>query len=97
MPLITLLTRGFFILPDRDWSLPVWLDEALRYAPLGALVAVSVPDVLLVNGDWPTSWHKARWCGAAAATAWFFWRRSLIGTIIAGTSVMLALRLGLGW
>ena len=35
--------------------------------------------------------------GAAAATAWYLWRRDMLGTIVAGTATMLALRLGLGW
>ena len=29
--------------------------------------------------------------------AFFAWRRSLFGTIVCGTGVMLALRFGLGW
>jgi hypothetical protein len=29
--------------------------------------------------------------------AWFLWRRDLLGTILSGTVVMLAFRLGLGW
>jgi hypothetical protein len=29
--------------------------------------------------------------------AFYAWRRSLFGTIVCGTGVMLSLRLGLGW
>lgn len=97
MPLITLLTRGFFILPEREMPLPNWLANALRYAPLAALVAVSVPEVVLVGGHWPTDWRHAPGFAAAAATVWYFWQRSLLGTIVCGTMVLLSLRLGLGW
>jgi hypothetical protein len=31
------------------------------------------------------------------ATAYFFWRRDILGTIVSGTAVLLALKLGLGW
>lgn len=31
------------------------------------------------------------------ATAWFYWRRDILGTILAGTAVLLLFRLGLGW
>ena len=34
MVLVTLLTRGFFILPSRELPLPTWLREGLRYAPI---------------------------------------------------------------
>jgi branched-subunit amino acid transport protein len=35
--------------------------------------------------------------GALAGLAFYAWRRSLFGTIVCGTGVMLALRFGLGW
>ena len=95
--LITIATRGFFILPDRDLPMPGWLREGLRYAPIGALVAVLAPDLVMQQGRLISTWMDARLFGAAAATAWFVWRRGMLGTIIAGTGVMLALRLGLGW
>ena len=31
------------------------------------------------------------------ATAWFYWRRDILGTILAGTAVLLLFGLGLGW
>ncbi len=97
MAAITLLTRGFFLLPDRDIPLPAWLREALRYAPLGALMALVVPEVVLRDGALLTTWQDARLIAAVTATAYFFWRRDILGTIVIGTAVMLGLRLGLGW
>ena len=32
-----------------------------------------------------------------AGAAWFWWRRDILGTILAGMAVLLPLRLGLGW
>ena len=97
MVLVTVLTRGFFILPSRELPLPNWLREGLRYAPIGALVAVVAPDLLMSQGRLITTWQDARLFGAATATAWYIWRRGMLGTIVVGTGAMLILRLGLGW
>jgi branched-subunit amino acid transport protein len=50
LALITLLTRGFFILPGRELPIPRWLQQGLRYAPLAALAAVIVPEVVMAQG-----------------------------------------------
>lgn len=94
---ITLLTRSFFMLPDREWPLPAWLKQGLRYAPLAALVAVVVPEVVMTQGELIGTWKDARLFAAATATAYFFWRRGILGTIVSGTAVLLVLRLGFGW
>jgi branched-subunit amino acid transport protein len=39
----------------------------------------------------------ARLFAVAAASAYFFWRRGILGTILVGMAVLLPLRLGLGW
>ena len=94
---ITLLTRGFFVLPSRELPIPAWLREGLRYAPIGALVAIVTPEIVMSQGQLIHGWQDARLFGAAAATAWFCWRRDMLGTILSGTAVMLVFRLGLGW
>jgi len=77
--------------------MPEWLREALRYAPIGALVALVAPEIVMSQGHLITTWQDARLFGALAATGWFVWRHELLGTIVAGTAVMLILRVGLGW
>lgn len=94
---VTLLTRGFFILPSRELPMPGWLREGLRFAPIGALAAVIAPELVMSQGQLITTWADARLFGAAAAVAWFVWRRAMLSTIVVGTGVMLILRLGLGW
>ena len=94
---ITLLTRGFFVLPNRELPIPEWLREGLRYAPIGALVAIVVPEIVMSQGHLIGTWKDPRLFGAAAATAWFCWRRDMLGTILTGTAVMLVLKLGCGW
>jgi branched-subunit amino acid transport protein len=97
MAAITLITRGFFFLQRAQLPVPTWLLEGLRYAPLAAMVAVVAPEIVMTQGQLINTWKDPRLFGAAAATAWYFWRRDMLGTIVAGTAVLLALRLGLGW
>ena len=94
---LTVLTRGFFFLSERETPMPAWLQQGLRYAPLAALVAVVVPEIVLSQGNLITTWQDARLYGAAAGAAWFYWRGGILGTILCGMAVLLPLRLGLGW
>ena len=97
LAVITLVTRTFFFISDRELPIPGWLQQGLRYAPLAALAAVVVPEVVMTQGRLIDTWMDARLFAAAAALAYFFWRRSILGTILTGMAVLLPLRLGLGW
>lgn len=97
LAVLTVLTRSFFLIPREPVPMPAWLQEGLRYAPLAALAAVVVPEVMLTQGRMPDSWQDARLWAAAIAAAYFFWRRGILGTIVTGTVALLLLRLGLGW
>ena len=94
---ITVLTRGFFFLGQREIPIPNWLRQGLRYAPLAALAAVVLPEVVLQQGRLISTWQDARLFSVIAAAAWFWWRRGILGTIVVGMAVLLPLRLGLGW
>jgi branched-subunit amino acid transport protein len=97
LAVLTLLTRGFFVLPSWEMPLPTWLRQGLRYAPVAALTAVVVPEVLMTDGQLIQTWQDARIFAAATGIGWYFWQRGILGTIISGTVVLVALRLGLGW
>jgi branched-subunit amino acid transport protein len=97
LALLTILTRGFFLIPERELPIPAWLQQGLRYAPLAALMAVIAPEVLLTQGQLITTLMDARLPAVAASTAYFFWRRDILGTILSGTAVLLILKLGFGW
>jgi len=94
---ITVVTRGFFLLSEREWPLPVWANRGLRYAPLAALAAVIAPEVLLTDGVLLDTWRSPRLFAALAGTLYFWWQRGILGTIVVGTATMLALKLALGW
>jgi branched-subunit amino acid transport protein len=97
LALITILTRGFFLYPERELPMPAWLQQGLRYAPLAALVAVVAPEIFMTQGRLIDTWRDARLPAVVAATAYFYWRRDILGTILAGTAVLLGFKLGLGW
>ncbi len=97
LTVVTVVTRGFFSIPKRELVLPDWVKRGLRYAPLAALAAVVVPEVLMTQGHLLTTWRDPRLFAVAAATAYYFWRRGLLGTIVSGMVVLISLKLGLGW
>ena len=94
---ITVVTRAFFLIPERELRLPGWVQRGLRYAPLAALAAVVVPELLMSQGQLISTWQDARLYAVPAATAWFFWRRGILGTIVVGMAVLVPLKLLLGW
>ena len=38
LTVITVLTRSFFLIPERELPLPAWLKQGLRYAPLHEMI-----------------------------------------------------------
>ncbi|MDM7456597.1 MAG: AzlD domain-containing protein, partial [Tepidimonas sp.] len=57
---VTVITRGFFFLSDRPWRLPHWAERGLQYAPIAALAAVVVPEVVMQQGQLIQTWQDAR-------------------------------------
>lgn len=94
---ITVLTRCFFFILDKPWSLPAWAHRALHYAPVAALAGVVVPEVVTTNGHLVATWQDARLFAALVGALLYFWRHSVLLTLIGGMAVYLPLHLGLGW
>lgn len=94
---VTLVTRGFFFLSDKPWTLPHWAQRGLQYAPIAALSAVVLPEIVMSHGELISTWRDARPYAALVGAAWFFWRGGVLGTIVVGMAVYLPLHLGLGW
>ncbi|MBX3608397.1 MAG: AzlD domain-containing protein [Hydrogenophaga sp.] len=97
MGAVTVLTRGFFFISNQPWSLPRWAQRGLQYAPIAALSAVVIPEVVMSHGGLVQTWQDARLYAALAGAAWFYWQRGVLGTIVAGMAVYLPLHIGLGW
>jgi len=97
LAVVTVIARGFFLFSDRELELPTWAVQGLRYAPIAALVAVISPEIVLTNGALLATWADARIYAVLVATAYFWWRRGILGTIVSGTAVLLVLKIGVGW
>ena len=97
MTVVTVITRCFFFISEREWKLPHWAQRGLQYAPIAALSAVVVPEVVMTQGQLIGSLHDARIYAAAAGVAAYFWRRDVMATIVVGMVVFLPLHIGLGW
>jgi branched-subunit amino acid transport protein len=95
--LVTVLTRSLFFISSRPWTLPRWAQRGLNYAPVAALAAVVIPEIVMAQGALITTLQDARLFAAAAGLAWFAWQPSVLGTILVGMAVYLPLRLVLGW
>lgn len=98
---VTVLTRSFFYFSSKPWKLPHWAERGLQYAPIAALAAVIVPEMVMTQGHLIRNWQDARLFAVAAGAAWYFWRKgsghAVLGTIVVGMAVYLPLHLGLGW
>jgi branched-subunit amino acid transport protein len=97
LTVITVVTRAFFLVSEQEMVLPDWVKRGLRYAPLAALTAVVVPEVVMTQGQFISTWHDARLYAVAVSTAYFFWRGGILGTIVSGMAVLIPLKLVMGW
>ncbi len=97
LAVVTVVTRSFFFISRKEFHLPHWAQRGLQYAPIAALAAVIVPEIVMTQGHLIASLRDARVYGALAGAAVFYWRRSTLACIIGGMAVYLPLRLGLGW
>ncbi|MEI7515910.1 MAG: AzlD domain-containing protein [Betaproteobacteria bacterium] len=98
---VTVLARSFFFISDAEWTLPHWAQRGLQYAPIAALSAVVVPELVMTQGVFIHTLLDARLYGAVAGAAYFFWCKgtgnAVLGTIVCGMAVYLPLHIGLGW
>lgn len=97
LAVVTLVTRGFFLFPDREVPIPPWLTRGLKVAPLAALTAIVVPEIVLTQGHLISTWQDARLAAVAGATLYYLWRPGVLGPLLAGLVVFVPLRLLWGW
>ncbi len=97
LAVVTVVTRNFFLFPEREVKIPAWLQRGLKVAPLAALAAVVVPEILLTRGTLITTWQDARLPAVVASTLYYLWRPGVLGPLLAGLALFLPLRLVWGW
>ena len=94
LALSTLVTRTSFLIAGSRLRLGQRVEAALRYAPVCALSAIIVPDVLLAGGaSLNLEWFNPRLIGALAAGAWLCWSRNLLGCLATGMAAYTLARL----
>lgn len=91
--LSTVLTRAGLLLVGKRWTLPPWVEEAVRYAPPAALAGIVVPDVLWNEGAFDASFSNPRLVAGIAAAIVCATTRNIIATIVAGMAAFTLLRL----
>jgi branched-subunit amino acid transport protein len=97
LAVVTVVTRSFFFLSNKPWHLPHWAQRGLQYAPIAALSAVVVPEIVMSQGQLITTWQDARLFAAAAGALIYFAKRNVLLTILGGMAVYLPLHLVLGF
>ena len=97
LALVTVVTRSFFFFSSKPWRLPGWAERGLHYAPIAALAAVVVPEIVMTQGEVISTFKDARLYAFAAGALWFYWRKGVLGTIVLGMAVYLPLHIGLHW
>jgi branched-subunit amino acid transport protein len=101
LAMVTVVTRCLFFLSSKPWHLPHWAQRGMQYAPIAALSAVVLPEIVMSEGQLITTWQNARLFAIAAGAGYYFAAhgrgQALLGTIVVGMLVYLPLHLGLGW
>lgn len=92
MAFVTILNRAGLMLLSGRFTLPPWLQRALRYAPCAALAAISLPDLLMVGGHLNVSLDNLRLYAGAIGLIVALTLRSTILTLAVGMASLHLLR-----
>ncbi len=90
MALVTAWSRSFFMILGERIKVADWVIEAIRFAPLAAMVAILAPEIFLPGNaasvaqfDWklPNIW------GGVAALIVFYLTQKMVVTLVVGMMV----------
>lgn len=93
LTLVTIGTRSSFLLLGDRFPLPERVRDALRYAPVCALIALITPELFVTAGALDLSISNPKLVAGIAAAASALLLRSMIGAIVIGMLVFTILRL----
>jgi len=99
LALLTLVARNFFLILPARWQPRGAVAEALRYAPLAALLAITVPEIVRdlpvgaagATAAWADALTDPRLVSALVLGAVIRLARSALWGLVAGTASYLAL------
>ena len=93
MVAVTFGIRYFlFALADRI-AMPPLMEAALQYIPPAVLMGITVPAVLLPQGEWFVSWTNPYLVAALVATLAGILTRNLLATIAIGLAAFFAFQM----
>ncbi|HYM27278.1 MAG TPA: AzlD domain-containing protein [Steroidobacteraceae bacterium] len=93
LALVTLVTRSLFLAIGERVSLPARVQHGLRYAPVCALVALVVPQLVLTGPALQLSLANPRLVAALVAAWVMHASRSMLAAMGAGMATLVVLRL----
>ena len=90
MTIVTAWTRSFFLILGERVQVSDWVLEAIRFAPLAAMVAILAPEIFLPSSASSVAEFNLKlpniWGGLAAIIAFYLTRKMLI-TLAVGMGV----------
>jgi branched-subunit amino acid transport protein len=90
MALVTTISRSFFLILGERVKVSDWVLEAIRFAPLAAMIAILAPEIFLPAGASSVAEFNLSlpniWGGIAAMIAFHF-SKKMIPTLIVGMAV----------
>lgn len=90
--LVTFAIRYSFIAAEGHYQPPQWFRRLLPFVPIAALTALTVPELLLMQGEIILGAGNPRlWAGSVAILVAALWRNTLL-TIACGFLALLALQ-----
>lgn len=92
LALVTLGARSFFVLLPRRWQPRGRVEQALRHAPLAALLAIIAPEV---TRQLPAAWQQAQPLWAVASDARLLSALVLVAVVRASRSTLWGLLAGI--
>ncbi|CAM3757127.1 AzlD domain-containing protein [Polynucleobacter antarcticus] len=86
--LVTLITRGFFLLAGSKFHISESVHEFLRYAPTAALIAIVLPELIFMKQTtsqvFELNLYSPQFFGGIAAVMGFLLTKSMLATIFFG-------------
>ncbi|ANI99333.1 hypothetical protein A8O14_04025 [Polynucleobacter wuianus] len=99
MAFVTALSRSFFLILGERVKVSDWILDAIRFAPLAAMVAILAPEIFLSTNATSVAQFDLRlpniWGGLAALGTFYLTRKMLI-TLLVGMTVFTIARFWLG-
>lgn len=93
---VTLVARNLFLVLPPRWHPRGWVEQALRVAPLAALLAITVPEITRDVGLAPATWLDARLMAAVALVAVVALGGKALWALGVGAVVFVAMSVGVG-